>query len=51
MASQISSPCGQGAIREGVLLGSLYNAIVVTVVLVVVQVDGCISWLYLLTRA
>ena len=48
MASQISSPCGQDAIREGVLLGSLYNA---TGVLVVVQVDGCISWLYLLTRA
>ena len=33
------------------LLGSLYNATVVTIVLVVVQVDGCISWLYLLTRA
>ena len=48
MASQISSPCGQGAPREGVLLGSIYNA---TVVLVVVQVDGCNSWLYLLTRA
>ena len=34
-----------------IMLGPLYNATVVTVVLVVVQVDGCISWLYLLTRA
>ena len=33
------------------MLGSLHNATIVTVVLVVVQVDGCISWLYLLTRA